>query len=192
MPGESARLPMALQPTSIEEVHLPIGGTANVPKCTPLFKAWEGTSLPDTYNGKQVLDVQGRPAFAELAILWALEDSGWAGVWIDTYRRAYRTGYWGVPPVAELPKPAAELLAAIYDRAGSRGGAWDVFCWRFGDFLFAESKRRRKDRIRDSQRTWLEAALELGMGLNQFLVVEWGLAPRQVSRHGKSKDPALD
>jgi hypothetical protein len=187
------RLPPAFQPTSVEEIQLPSGGTVTVPKCTPLFYEWEGTPIVDTYNGKQVLDVRGRPAFAELAILWALQEAGWEGVWIDTYRRSFRTGYWEVPALPELPRPAAELLAGIYDRAGSKAGAWDVFFWRPGDFRFVESKRRKRDRIRDSQRTWLEAALGIGMTTEQFLVVEWALVedPRK-SGHGSSENPTLD
>ena len=74
-------LPNILQPTSNEVIRLPSGEALTVPKCTPRFQPWEGPPVADTYNGKQVLDVEGRPAFAELAILWVLLETGWDGVW---------------------------------------------------------------------------------------------------------------
>jgi hypothetical protein len=168
-------LPPSLHPTTTEVIELPSGRALAVPKCTPRFQRWEGPPVLDTYNGKQVLDVDGKPAFAELAILMALRETGWDGVWIDTYGRAYRTGYWDVPPLPSLPKRAAELLATIHGRTGSRDGAWDVFCWMPESILFAESKRSKKDSIRDSQRAWLEAAVTEGLKSDNFLVVEWSL-----------------
>jgi hypothetical protein len=42
------------------------------------------------------------------------------------------------------------------------GGCFDVFCWRAGAILFAESKWHRHDAIRPTQRAWLETALNMG------------------------------
>src|SRR5437660_1144180 len=81
---------------------LPSGKVA-VSKANPIFAAWLGAPLDDTYNGKAILSWHGRPAFAELAILWSMMEGGWDGVWIDTYRRKFRRGYWDSEPVA-LPK----------------------------------------------------------------------------------------
>jgi hypothetical protein len=170
------RLPNNLKPTSTEDFELPSGRRVSVPKCEPAFQPWHGWDVGDTYNGKQVLDVGGKPAFAELAILWSLRAEGWDGVWVDTYRDALRTGYWNVPPLESLPDRAAALLASIYAKTGSRHGTWDVFCWTGDDVLFAESKRSKKDSIRDTQRTWLEAALAVGLKPENFLVVEWSIA----------------
>jgi hypothetical protein len=145
-----------------------------IPKATPTFTAWAGQPIADTYNGKQVLSVNGKPAFAELAILWALQSIGWDGVWIDTYSRVYRTGYWDSAP-ADLPAKPAALLERIQKEAGSRFGAWDVFCCRGDSVLFAESKRAGHDKIRDSQVKWLEAAMRAGFSADDFLIVEWSL-----------------
>jgi hypothetical protein len=38
-----------------------------------------------------------------------------------------------------------------------------------------EAKRRGKDRIRNSQRKWLETALTSGVPLESFLIFEWEL-----------------
>lgn len=170
------KLPALLVPTTTQLLQLPSSGPVAVPKATPSFTAWAGSPLADTYNGKQVLDYEGRPAFAELAILWALNDAGWEGVWIDTYSRAYRTGYWGTPSVEELPGAPSALLGRIREVAASRFGAWDVFCWRGPELLFAESKRAGRDTIRATQVRWLQAALDVGMSVEQFLVVEWSIA----------------
>ena len=172
--GASARLPHALAPTTTESFELPSGRTVAVPKASPTFSAWTGPPVTDDYGGKIILDASGGPAFAELAILWSLRDAGWDGVWIDTFRQKYRTGYWGAEPV-ELPGDPSHLLERIYARMGARSGAWDVFCWRGPDVLFAESKRRGKDYIRPSQLSFLDAALVTGLRLESFLIVEWEL-----------------
>jgi hypothetical protein len=166
-------LPELLKPSGIQAIVLPSGRRISVAKATPSFSVWRGFSPADTYNGKQILDFGGRPAFAELAILWTMAAAGWQGVWIDTYRRAYRDGYWGVPPITVLPAEASAILKPIWNRAGSWSGTWDVFCWGEDDVLFLESKRRSRDAIRASQVHWLAAALDVGLEVRNFLVVEW-------------------
>ena len=170
-----SRLPEILKPTGYESIMIAPRHVINVPKATPIFLPWCGNAILDNYNGKQVLNVGGEPAFAELAILWAMLADGWEGVWIDTYRRKYRKGYWDVMPLSELPPERAQLLERIYTRAGSRSGAWDVYCWNGSKVLFAESKRARRDKIRDSQRHWLAAAIGEGYPKESFLVVEWSI-----------------
>jgi hypothetical protein len=169
------RYPEILKPIGYEPIVVSSGHVINVPKATPVFLPWRGNKILDDYNGKQVLNVGGEPAFAELAILWAMRAVGWEGVWIDTYGRKYRTGYWGVAPLSELPPERAKALERIYARAGSRSGAWDVYCWNGTKVLFAESKRAGRDRIRDSQQNWLAAAIGEGYPDESFLVVEWSI-----------------
>jgi len=170
-----SRYPEILKPTGYESIEIASGHVIDVPKATPIFHPWCGNIILDDYNGKQVLNVAGKPAFAELAILWAMREVGWEGVWIDTYRRKYRTGYWGVLPLTELPPKREQLLERIYTRAGSRSGAWDVYCWNSQNVLFAESKRARRDKIRESQRHWLAAAIGEGYTKESFLIVEWSI-----------------
>ena len=130
--------------------------------------------MTDTYHGKTVLKVAERPAFAELAILWTLRDAGWDGIWIDWYRGKYRTDYWDASPV-ELAEEPAKLLERIYALLGSRSGAWDIFCWRGGEVLFTEAKRRGHDCVRALQLSFLDAALAAGLSIQSFLIVEWTL-----------------
>jgi hypothetical protein len=166
--------PRLLAPTTTEPVHLPASASIQVPKATPIFLPWSGHPIVDTYGEKEVLTWRDRPAFAELVILWALNSVGWEGVWIDTYGHAYRKDYWGCP-ATDLPPEQAALMESIYKKAGSRSGAWDVFCWRGKSVLFAESKRAKHDGLRKSQLRWLDAALSTGLQVRDFLIVEWSI-----------------
>ena len=166
--------PEILTPTDTEVISLPSGREVQIPKTSPLFNIWSGESIGDRYGGKPLLSFNGQPAFAELVILGTLLSAGWQGVWVDTYRHKYRTSYYPLNEIV-LPSGPQELLNRIYQRASSRNGCWDVFCWKEETYLFAESKRHRRDSIRDTQRKWLEAALEDGLPITSFLIVEWSM-----------------
>jgi hypothetical protein len=172
-----ARYPPEVDPNDVERFTLAGSRLLEVAKARVEFRPWTGGPLDDDYGGKQVLDLGGAPGFAELAVLRMFERAGWTGVWIDTYRHAYRRAYWGVPPVVELPAGPTDLLRRIEEANGSRrAGAWDVFCWRDGAHMFVESKRSGHDRMRSTQIAWLDSALRIGLSPEDFLVVEWTLA----------------
>ncbi len=103
----------------------------------------------------------GRPRFAELAILDLMRAEGWEGVWVDTSGKAYRVGMKEEPPV-DLREPHRAVLRGILARDPSARPR-DLFLWRAGARIFVEMKRVGKDRIRDSQRAFLRAALESGV-----------------------------
>jgi len=138
-PRSIVELPATLRPTATEDLILPSGRRVAVAKSTPTFVPWSGTVPADTHGGKPLVDFDGRPAFAELAILWSLIAAGWDGVWIDSYRNMLRRGYWDSPPLLALPQPYQDRLDRIIASAGRRGGAWDVFAWRgpLSDVAFA-------------------------------------------------------
>ena len=94
------------------------------------------------------------------------------GCWIDSYRNRFLTGYWPEPEVKELPALQKAILDFIQSKAGA-GGCFDVMCWRNNVVLFVESKWKGHDQLRDSQRRWLQAALDAGFPLSSFLIVEW-------------------
>jgi hypothetical protein len=48
-------------------------------------------------------------------------------------------------------------------------------CWRGDVPLFVESKWKDHDQINENQRRWLQAALEVGIPIRSFLIVEWTL-----------------
>ena len=165
--------PDLLMPESAEPITLPSGRAVELPKAKPLFHAWRGAVPKDCYGSKPLLDLRGEMVFAELAILRLFELAGWQGRWIDSYRRKYRVGYWGDDTAKDLPLEQKALLDSIRAISEVRGGCFDVFCWRPGKIMFAEAKWKAHDRIRHSQRRWLEAALDFGIPVASFLIVEW-------------------
>jgi hypothetical protein len=162
-----------LAPTSFEELELPSGLIRRIPKCEPIFNIWQGNQEIGTYGGKDLLDINDEPAFAEIVILRLLQQDGWDGVWVDTYSRKYRISN----NVTKILDPVKEsTLDSIYTASGSNSGCFDVFAWRGNEYLFAESKKKSKDQIRLSQLRWLEAALAVEFSETSFLIVEWSIS----------------
>ena len=164
--------PDPLRPQSTQPIILPSGREVELPRAMPVFRRWTGAMPTDTFNGKPVLDFNGEMAFAELVILGLFQRDGWDGRWIDSYRRKYRIGYWGQNVTKDLPPSKRSTLDLIRPEWG---GCFDVFCWRGETILFAEAKWKAHDRIRPTQRAWLEAALDAGISVESFLVVEWSI-----------------
>lgn len=164
-----------LKPTQKESIILPSRKTVEVLKCVLAFKKWEGVPVKDNYGGKTVIDHRHKPLFAELAILRMLEEDGWSGVWVDTYRKKFRDNLPELSQPVSLPPCRESTLKKIIKENGGLRGCWDVFAWKGDCIVFAESKRRLKDTIRNTQKRWLEIALQLGFPLESFLLAEWDL-----------------
>jgi hypothetical protein len=162
-----------LKPNSLLRIELPSGRIVELPKVTPLFRKWAGEMPFDTFNRKPVLELNGKMVFAELAILSIFKQAGWDGRWIDSYHRRYLTEYWPKPVSEPLQAKQQDLLDRIRTKAGGSGGCFDVFCWRSEEIIFAESKWR--DKILNTQAKWLEAALDIGIPAESFLIVQWGI-----------------
>lgn len=179
------RLPTHLCPTNEEHIALPSGVSVTVPKATPAFCRWPDHREPlkETFGGKPVLSFGGRPMFAELVILNMFLDAGWHGRWVEAYLGSNNGPKmlleWADKPQGQqvhIPLPDDRdwsILESIADRRGSYSGFWDVMAWNGDDLVLAEAKRTRKDRLQDTQRAWLEAALGAGLKPEQFLIVEW-------------------
>jgi hypothetical protein len=164
-----------LNPQSSELITLPSGREITIAKAAPLFRKWTGEMPSDTFNHKPLLELNGEMVFAELAILRSFQQAGWDGRWIDSYRQRYLTKYWPMPVNEPLPAQQQSVLDRIRAKAGGSGGCFDVFCWRGEDLLFAESKWR--DRILKTQTRWLEAALDVGITTESFVIVQWRFEP---------------
>jgi VRR-NUC domain. len=185
------KLPPQFKATAFEQIKLPNGKAVRIPKTTPVFELWAGDKPGDDYGNKAILNFYGRPEFAELGISQIFKHDGWDGVWVDTYHGKYRTQYWPKVSVS-LPPKHEQLLNHIYGVAKSEYGCWDVFCWKDRNYIFAESKRHNKDKIQDTQKTWLQAALRCGVTLESLLIVEWSLSGnQQTSQHAKSMNHQL-
>ena len=180
-------LPADLTPTD----HLVLttaSGAVKVPVCRPAFQLWTGSPV-HTFGGKDLLDVDGRAQFAEVAILRLFEQVGWQGRWVETYGKGKMTpGLWRDwhpdGPRAQVHHPIEatwvneRLHAIALAKGNSFSGCWDVVAWArnaVGDdrLVFAECKKAKHDRLRPTQLRWLEAAILCGMNAEDFLVVEW-------------------
>lgn len=189
-----AMYPEQLMPETVEDLRLPSGLNVRIPKAQPVFRLWSGEFKEDTYGNKPLIDVDGMPMFAELAILRLFQKDGWDGVWVDTFRKKHRIA-WGEEGVVRLSRDRGQLLRAIHQRAGSASGCFDVYCWKDDLVVFAESKRSSRDEIRQTQLAWLEAAMRTGLDASAFLIVEWSStgssgssrAPRRANMHHRTK-----
>ena len=164
-----------LQPYRVdgELFSLSSGADISIQKYFLHFNEWKGAPIPNTYNNKPVIDWNGEPVFAELAVLRLFQSHGWEGVWVDSYRRKYRIGLPDVAEPVELPQKQRELIESIKAKTGRSGGCWDVFVWKDNQILFVELKRQKKDVIQDSQRLWLEKSIESGLTTDNFAFLEW-------------------
>lgn len=158
--------------------------TYTLPAVTLSFKRWEGAPIQNTFGGKPLVDYGGVPIFAELAIQRTAVKGGWLARWIETYASKgntpyYFTGWLDTPLTQQLVEPLndvyhQDLLKKIaVQNNNSYSGCWDVLAWNDHKTLFMESKRYKKDSIKNTQLCWLKSALSIGLTTDNFLVVQW-------------------
>jgi hypothetical protein len=176
--------PSLLQPTDIEPFVID-NKTAEIPKVILSFKRWHGTPIAYTFGGKPLIDFDGKPMFAELAVMKLFNNSGWQARWIETYGAKVKTPFhfsdWIDGKLLEQPHDPiqdveiSKLLdgVSLLNGVNYFSGIWDVFGWLNGNVVFAECKRTKKDKIRSSQVNWLSAGLSYGLKPVNFLVVQW-------------------
>jgi hypothetical protein len=172
-------------PTTWESLVLAPGRKEAVRKVTPGFPKWAGASPGSDYGGKPIVDFEGRPAFAELVILWTVNQVGWDGVWVTHAggREKHRRGFWGPQEEFQLPDGVLKFLSDVRSKRGdSSRGTWDIVCWprdataiAATDLRFIESKWGGKDGIKLDQIDWYRVARESGVSREAFLIVEWNL-----------------
>lgn len=141
---------------------------------------------------KPAILLDGERTWAEFALVRLLERAGWEGRWIKNWTGG-REFCLDVDRSSPLPAVAATSFDQIHQQAAAlRGtGSWDVFAWSGRDVLFIESKQHRSsDALNLNQRTWLEAALEVGVSSSRFAVVEYD-AGRPVERSSPGFSRAL-
>ncbi len=182
----SLTYPSLLRPTTTETM-VSAGRELTVPKVELRLCQWAGAPISNTFGNKPLIDFGGRPVFAELCVYELVRLSGWQARWVETYGagamnpkhlRAWADAGLAGQQHDPISDPTIqELLAGIAKANGnSYAGCWDVVCWNGESVVFAELKRHKKDRIRPTQPRWLEAALQVGLEPENFLLVEWDLA----------------
>lgn len=162
-------------PSSWEVVNLSSKDKVQIKKYSVVFKRWRGNPIPNTYGNKVVIDWKREPVFAELVILRLFQENGWDGVWVDSYHRKFRIGLPDVVESIKLPSDKQRLIDFIRKRNGVSGGCWDVLVWKGSRILFLELKRKKRDRIQDSQHKWLRTSMGTGLKPSNFAIIEWDL-----------------
>lgn len=180
LPEERVMFANVLSPTLSEPFFINV----EIPKCKITFDLWQGTPIANTFGGKPLIDVGGKPMFAELAIMHMFLQDGWEARWLESYGRGQRNivclSEWADLPYSQQTEcPIANenimnmLLGIAELNGGNFNGCWDVLAWKGNRIIFAESKRSKRDKVRDTQTRWLDAALRYGLNPENFLVVEW-------------------
>ena len=176
-------LPKILQPNDFELFHVK-SEEVEIPKCKLIFNKWEGVPVKETFGGKPLINLNNKSVFAEIAILNLLLQDGWQARWVSTYGSGNKNPkllaswvddkYKNQNSTEILDKKIKDLLIGISEENNnSYSGCWDVLAWKDEQIIFAESKRNKKDKIRQTQINWLEAGLQLGLKPENFLVVQW-------------------
>lgn len=170
-------LPPELIPTKRMSVSLPSGGKVDLPVCTPTFKNWVGKLPNFDFGKKPIVNYKGEGVFAEIAILRLLIDSGWNGVWVETYGGIHfledmPVGWKLSQHNISIPLDKKVILENIWE-TGKTTACFDVFAWKGNDVLFCEGKHKGKDRLTNAQTKFIEGALTCGVKTNQLLIVEW-------------------
>lgn len=157
-----------------------------IPKSNISFGNWIGEPIQNTFGGKTLLNVNDKASFAELAIVDLFIKEGWEARWVCTYGRGKQNPLFlkdwkddnlknqENSPIKEFW--VLDLLNKIASMNGNTfSGCWDVVAWKDNKIVFAESKRLKKDSIRQTQINWLEAGLKSGLTKEDFLVIEWDI-----------------
>lgn len=192
--------PEGLLPGHEESIRLLDNTEVRVPVVNLTFNIWKGESVRNTFGGKPIVEFDGKPMFAELAIQRMAVKGGWSARWVEVYYLKNNEPYY-LTEWQDLPGPGFKqvtqplespfhqsLLSTINEHSksinatlGKRkispySGCWDVLAWKGEKTLFLESKHSKKDRIGDNQRRWLAAGLAAGLKPHNFLMVEWRMA----------------
>lgn len=172
---------MAIPPQLKANGNTKVSLSSNVQAILPLyhivFKKWAGKSPTFDFGRKPIVDYQGKPVFAELAILKLFIALGWDGVWVESYG--------GIHFLKEMPKSwklakdhisipkDKEALLKNIQKAGKTTACFDVLIWKDNDIIFCESKHKGKDKLTNAQIKFIEGALSCGVPEKSLLIAEW-------------------
>jgi hypothetical protein len=164
--------------SSDELVLLPSGDQFSLPKYLLFFEAWHGIKMFD-YGGKPLLDFNGEACFAELAILRLFQANGWEGVWVETYGGRHFLNSmpkeWSLKSEHTTIPIEIERVIDSVQKMAKTSACFDVLVWKGDEILFCEAKRKKKDRLNEPQKRFIQGALGYGLTALQLLIVEWDI-----------------
>jgi hypothetical protein len=172
------RLSKMLQAEVVSPTTVVLPRSKQIKKVVTLFRRehkWVGSKplWADLVPNKPLMDFGGEPSWAEFILLRLLEADGWSGAWVKNWGGR---DFWAKPGKS-IPLPS--LANAVFQRlekcTANGSGCWDIVAQRGDDVLFIEAKKKGKDELNLNQKSWLEAALENGVSLSSFAIIEWSL-----------------
>jgi hypothetical protein len=174
--------PTTLKPDGFE-IHIINGKELAIPVIHLAFKKWQGKPIANTFGGKGLVEYEGEPMFAELAIQKLAAKGGWNSRWVETYgmgKLPYYFTNWGDTSLKEqLQDPIVDqeqidnLALVAKHNNDSYSGCWDVLMWNEHRTVFVEAKLTNSDRFRATQDRWLTAGLKAGLQSADFVIVWW-------------------
>jgi hypothetical protein len=180
-------LPASLIADGCDTVTLSGGETLEIRRAKTAFRSWPHEIMIDTFGGKPVLDVNGEQTFAEVAIVRLFRPAEWNARWLESYAAR---GSWprvlsqwhpgGIKfcedVIIEDERVRTTIQSIIDANGGKCSGCWDAVAWSEDRIVFCEAKRSKRDRLSETQRGWMQAALRAGFTAEHFLVLEWDFA----------------
>ena len=160
-----------------EKVSLSSGEQILIQKYFLQFTPWSGEKLLFDFGRKPILNFDGEACFAELAILRLFLKNGWNGAWIETYGGIHYLNSmpqsWSLKSEhTSIPIEKENLLKQIWKKGGTKA-CFDVVAWQNNTIIFCEAKRRKKDRLNEAQKKFIQGALACGISVSSFLIIEW-------------------
>ena len=177
------QLPLDLIPKAVENIAVQ-NLFIEIPRCTINLIKWDGEPIHDTFGGKPLVSVENKPMFAELAIMTLFANDNWDTRWIEVYGKSTPVflSEWKddkyknqIHHPFDNKDPETLLQDIASKNRNSYSGCWDILAFKDNNIVFAECKRRNRDKIRPSQINWLSAGLNSGLTKDNFLVVEWDM-----------------
>lgn len=171
------KMPPTLKNPHNINISLPFGETVALPLYNLFLKKYTGKSPNFDFGKKPFVNYDGKPIFAELAILKLFVDSGWDGIWVETYGGINflknMPNDWKLRNNnISIPKEKSNLLKNIW-KTGKTTACFDVLVWKNDTILFCESKHKGKDRLTKAQLKFIEGALSCGIKKESLLIIEW-------------------
>ena len=137
--------------------------------------------LPAGFNAvpnKVPYVLDGAPLYPELVVVRLLELAGWNAAWRKTWNGE---AYWrDVREPVELPDHLVSALEQISLHAG-HPGHWEIVAWRGRQLRLLSSRPSGGQLVSAYQAEWLSIALQVGLPIGCFAVVEHRVvrAPRR-------------
>lgn len=162
-------------------------GELSLPTSNYSFIFQEKNALTNNL-GKILVNFDGKPMFAELAIRQILDNNGFDARWVATPSRLpenmlYLTDWVDkgkrfddnqitVPLNYECQREM-EHIKQIRGDGQTYKGCWDIVAWKNQKIHFIETKHKGKDRPNKNQKSWYLAARKVNIPKENLLVVEW-------------------